>query len=239
MRVGPHPHTGLHTVTWLLEGTEVHTDSLGSEQPIRPGELNLMTAGHGIAHAEQTPRGPAGVTHGVQLWVAQPEATRHGPQRFEHHDELPSAGVGPLRVTTFVGAAAGVTSPVEVDSPLLGAQLSLDSGSASLPLDPGFEHALVVLEGRAAVDGEPLLPDVLARLPVGRHEVSLAADRPTTMLLLGGPPFEEQVLMWWNFVGRTREELAESVAQWNGGSTRFGPVRSELDRIPSPVPRWA
>ena len=238
MSVGPHPHTGLHTVTWLLEGTEVHTDSLGSEQPIRPGELNLMTAGHGIAHAEQTPPGPAGVTHGVQLWLAQPEATRHGPQRFEHHAELPTFGTGALTGTTFIGSLGDVRSPVEVDTPVLGAQLTLDGGPVDLDLDESFEHAFVVLEGRASLDDTVLEPDVLASVPVGRAGVRLATDRPTTLLLLGGPPFDEQVLMWWNFVGRTREELSTSVSDWNSGAPRFGEVRSGLARIPSPVPPW-
>ncbi len=244
MGVGPHPHTGLHTVTWLLEGTEVHTDSLGSEQPIRPGQVNLMTAGNGIAHAEQTPPGPAGVTHGVQLWLAQPEATRHGPQRFAHHAELPGFGIGAVSGTTFIGSFGGVHSPVEVDSDVLGAQLSIDGGPVELPLDPSYEHAVVVLTGRVQLSGagvaepEVLEPDVLARIPVGRDSVALASDRPSTVLVLGGVPFEEQVLMWWNFVGRTREELSAAVQEWNEGSARFGEVRSDLARIPSPVPPW-
>ncbi len=170
--VGPHPHCGLSTVTWLLDGMAVHTDSLGSEQSIRPGQLNLMTAGAGIAHAELTPEERRGPLHGVQFWVAQPESTRHGAPAFEHHAELPTVGTGPLRATVLLGSFDGVVAPAR-------------------------------------------------------------------WLLIGGTPFEAPVQMWWNFVGRTREEMVDAVEDWNGDNERFGVVRSELARIPSPVPPWA
>ena len=108
MQIGPHPHSGLHTVTWLVEGELVHRDSLGSEQPIRPGQLNLMTAGHGVAHAEESPPALAGRQHGIQLWVAQPEATRHGPAAFEHHAELPRLDLGGAVATVLVGGLDGL-----------------------------------------------------------------------------------------------------------------------------------
>jgi quercetin 2,3-dioxygenase len=105
--IGPHPHMGLQTVTWLLDGELVHRDSIGSERPIHPGQLNLMTAGHGVAHAEEATSGYRGPVHGVQLWVAQPSATRDGPPAFEHHRELPHVEVGNGTATVLVGELDG------------------------------------------------------------------------------------------------------------------------------------
>ena len=110
LSIGPHPHNGLHTVTWLLQGDLVHHDSLGSEQPVRPGELNLMTAGHGIAHSEETPDAYRDGFHGIQLWVAQPEHTRHGPAAFEHRAELPQVEIGSAVATVLLGDFAGVSA---------------------------------------------------------------------------------------------------------------------------------
>lgn len=237
--VGPHPHCGLSTVTWLLQGTAVHTDSLGSEQPIRPGQLNLMTAGHGISHAEQTPSTERGAMHGVQFWVAQPEATRHGAPAFEHHGELPVVGLGPLQATVLLGELGGVRSPARTDTPLLGAELrSTRTGVHDVDLDPRFEHGVVVVEGRIRLDATPLTVGELAHLPVGAGSVRVETDGPATLMLIGGEPFEAPVQMWWNFVGRTREEMTLAVDDWNGMNERFGEARSELDRIPAPVPPW-
>jgi redox-sensitive bicupin YhaK (pirin superfamily) len=245
LAVGPHPHTGLYTVTWLLEGTEHHTDSLGSDQLIRPGQLNLMTAGRGVAHAEQSPVGHTGSTHGVQLWVAQPEHTRHGPAAFEHHPELPLTGTGQVRATVLLGSFLDATSPARADTPLVGAQLELSAGRSEIPLRSDFEHALLALDGSLRVDGTDVAADVLVHLPEGAERVLLEApssastDRPVRVLLLGGTPFDETLLMWWNFVVRTKDEAVEAVRDWNEDSGRFGSVASGLDRIASPVPTWA
>ena len=169
--IGPHPHIGLHTVTWLLSGALVHRDSLGTEQMIRPGQLNLMTAGRGVSHAEELADPPAGGLHGIQLWVAQPEATRHGPPAFEHHRELPRFGVAHGHATVLVGQVAGIASPALRDTPTVGIDLDLDPGSAVVPLDPTFEHALVVLEGAVDVDAELVVPGQLAYLSSGRDEL--------------------------------------------------------------------
>jgi redox-sensitive bicupin YhaK (pirin superfamily) len=240
MEIGPHPHTGLHTVTWLVSGELVHHDSIGSEQPIRPGQLNLMTAGHGVAHAEETPAAggaPAGVVqHGIQLWVAQPESTRHGPAAFEHHADLPTAGLAGGRATVLVGALAGsdAVSPARHDTPLVGVELVLASGGP-VPLDPGFEHALVVLEGALAVEGATVDPGTLVYLGRGRDGVVLApAGDGARALLLGGAPFGEEIVMGWNFVARSREEIDRAAADWSAGADRFGAVDSALPRIPAP-----
>ncbi|HEX6569511.1 MAG TPA: pirin family protein, partial [Acidimicrobiales bacterium] len=236
MQVGPHPHTGLHTVTWLVEGEVLHRDSLGSEQLIRPGQLNLMTAGHGVAHAEESPRGAGGDLHGAQLWVAQPEATRHGPPAFEHHAELPRLALGDATVTVLVGRVGGERSPARADTPLVGAELATPGAPTAVPLDPAFEHALVVLDGTVEVGGRAIAPGVLAYLGEGRDELAVDAPGPARLLLLGGEPFGDPIVMSWNFVGRSRAEVERAAAEWNAGDGRFGAVASALARIPAPEP---
>lgn len=224
MQVPPHPHIGLQTVTWLIEGNVLHRDSLGSEQMIRPGQLNLMTAGHGIAHSEESPAGHDPGLHGVQLWLALPDADRQAAPAFEHHAELPVAGLGGLRATVFAGALAGVRSPARVFSPLVGAELSAPRDAhAQVPLDPGFEHALFVAHGSAEAGGTLLAPGSLLCLGTGRGSVELAAAEGTRVFLLGGEPLGESLLMWWNFVGRTPEDIASAAADWAHGE-RFGQV---------------
>ncbi len=243
--IGPHPHTALQTVTWLLDGEVLHRDSLGSEQLIRPGQLNLMTAGRGVAHAEETPPGAAaGGAQGVQLWVAQPEETRHGPPAFEHHPQLPVATIGGAVATVLVGELAGAESPARRDTDHLGADLVLPGGRATLPLRAGYEHALVVLEGALSIEDAggptgPVGPGHLVYLAPGRHEVTLSAPGPARALLLGGVPFPEPIVMWWNFVARSHDEVDAARRDWEAGADRFGPVASRLPRIPAPpAPPW-
>jgi redox-sensitive bicupin YhaK (pirin superfamily) len=189
--IGPHPHIGLQTVTWLLDGAVLHRDSLGSEQVIRPGELNLMTAGHGIAHAEETTGTYTGRLHGVQLWVAQPSATRDAAAAFEHPAELPRVELGDATATVLVGALAGVQSPARCDTEHVGVDLALGRGRTVVPLEPRFEHALVALDGAVSVAGRRLEPGHLGYL--GRDRDELAIDRDAhgapRVLLLGGVPF--------------------------------------------------
>src|SRR3954471_12750367 len=149
--IGPHPHMGLHTVTWLLSGEGLHHDSLGSEQLIRPGQLNLMTAGHGVAHAEEASGTFRGELQGVQLWVAQPEQTRHGPAAFEHHAELPRTSLGAGEATVLVGSFGDVVSPARADTPLVGVEGALAAGASTWPLRRDFEYAVVVLDGAVAI----------------------------------------------------------------------------------------
>jgi len=228
--IGPHPHIGLQTVTWLLEGQVLHRDSLGSEQLIRPGQLNLMTAGGGVSHAEETPPGWSGHVHGVQLWVAQPSSTRDGAAAFEHHAELPTVDFGAAVATELVGP----TSPARRDTDHLGLDLDVRAGRCEVPLDATHEHALLVLTGRLRVGGESFASDELAYLPPGRAELVLDAEEPARALLLGGTPFPETIQMWWNFVARADAELDEAATDWNAGHERFGRVASPLARIPAP-----
>ena len=232
-RIGPHPHIGLHTVTWLLEGEILHTDSIGSEQTIRPGELNLMSAGHGVAHAEQTAAGYRGGTHGVQLWMAQPESTRHGEPAFEHHAELPRVALGSSEATVLVGSFAGADSPARTDTAIVGLHSTVRSGMEA-QLDPSFEHAIVVIDGAVTVRGHEVAEHETAYLPVGVDELALWSDRAAEVLVLGGEPFESEILMWWNFVARTRRRSTHARSDWEAHGDRFPPVRSPLERIPAP-----
>jgi redox-sensitive bicupin YhaK (pirin superfamily) len=236
--VGPHPHIGLATVTWLFEGEVLHRDSLGSEQPIRAGELNLMTSGFGIAHAEETTGRYAGALAGIQLWLALPEGSRNGGSAFAHHRDLPQAELGTSSATVLVGRFAGLTSPAAFDWPTAGAEIVLRGGSADLPLDPAFEYALVVADGEVGVLDTTLGPGRLGYLGVGRDELHLTSRRDACVMLLGGVPFADRVVMWWNFVARSTEELDAAYAAWQAADARFGAVGSSLDRVPAPAPYW-
>ena len=235
MEVGPHPHIGLSTVTWLLEGEALHSDSLGTEQVIRPGQLNWMTAGHGIAHAELAARPPF---RGVQMWVAQPEGTRHGQSRFEHLEELPRFDVDGATGTLLVGSLAGAVSPAITDSALVGAEVLIGPGTVPLPLEPGFEHAVAPLDGVVRVGDEIVEPGWLALVPPGIDELPVTARTHARFLLLGGEPLGERIQMWWNFVARSQEELTTAWADWRDRTERFGDVPSSLERIEAPTPPW-
>lgn len=238
MEVGPHPHIGLSTVTWLLAGEAVHHDSLGTEQSLLPGQLNLMTAGNGIAHAELSQ--PDERFRGVQLWVAQPEGTRFGPNGFEHHGELPEVDLGGATARLLVGELLGAVSPARADTPLVGLEVTGRGGLADVPLDPAFEHCVVPLDGTIAVgEGEVAdLGDIVVLGP-GSEEVRVDAHAGDRWLLLGGEPLAEPVRMWWNFVARTQDELADAYEAWQARDTdRFGEVAAPLERIDAPRPPW-
>jgi redox-sensitive bicupin YhaK (pirin superfamily) len=235
MRVPPHPHTGLQTVSWLLAGEILHRDSLGSRQTIVPGQVNLMTAGRGIAHSEESPAKHPPVMHGLQLWIALPEHARHGEARFDHHDRVPRWERDGLSATVVVGQFDDVRSPVPVHTPLVGAELRLGPGGAgSLPLQRDFEYAVLVLSGDAEVDGAPLDHGSLLYLDRGRTGLSVRGTPGARLFLLGGEPFTEPLVMWWNFVGRSHEEIAETREDWAAGR-RFGTVTG-YDGAPLPAP---
>jgi redox-sensitive bicupin YhaK (pirin superfamily) len=236
--IGPHPHTGLHTVTWLISGDVLHRDSLGTEQLIRPGQLNLMTAGSGVSHSEEAASGWRGTLHGVQLWVAQPQETRFGAPAFAHHAVLPRLELDSSTLTVLAGSYGDQTSPARQDSPLLGLDAVVRPGVSVWPLRPDFEHGLVVLSGEVAVDGRPVRADRFAYLGLGRDELVLDAVEEARVLLLGGTPFGERVFMWWNFVARSQDEITGAYEQWKAEDGRFGEVHSPLDRIPAPPPPW-
>lgn len=224
MRVPPHPHTGLQTVSWLFSGEVEHRDSLGSHAVVRPGQLNLMTAGRGISHSEDSTDATT-VLHGVQLWTVLPERSRGTDPAFTHHAPEPVAlPGGELRV--FLGNLAGAASPVPTFSPLLGAELLLAPGQEhTFAVDPTFEHGVLVDTGLAAVrtDRTPVdAPSVgastaeLLYVAPGARSLTIRAadDDALRVLVLGGEPLGEQIVMWWNFIGRDHDEVATARAQW-------------------------
>lgn len=219
--VAPHPHTCLSTVTWLFAGEILHKDSLGTEQVIRPGQVNWMTAGRGISHSEELAPGYQGPMHGVQLWVALPDATRFEAPSFRHHADLPVAHVAGADVTVVAGTCGDVTSPVATHSPLVAAEVRLD-GAASLPLRVDFEHAVLPIDGDVDVDGEIAGVGTLVYLGTGRERLSLSgAGR---VMLVGGLPLGEDLLLWWNFGGRSDAEIRTFRAAWEAADPRFGSV---------------
>ncbi|MFE6222571.1 pirin family protein [Streptomyces sp. NPDC057854] len=237
MDVAPHPHTGLQTVSWLFSGEIEHRDSLGTHAYVRPGEINLMTGGHGISHSEVSTPGTT-VLHGVQLWVALPDAHRHAPRAFQHH--APRAfRVDGAELRVFLGTLAGATSPVTTFTPLLGAEILIDAGATvTLDVDPAYEHGLLVDEGDVSLDGTVLKPAELGYAAPGRTALTLAnaSDRPARTVLLGGPPFEEEIVMWWNFIGRSHQDIVEAREEWERASERFGAVTGYPgDRLPAPA----
>jgi redox-sensitive bicupin YhaK (pirin superfamily) len=237
MQVAPHPHTGLQTVSWLIEGQVHHRDSLGSDVSFGPGELALMTAGHGIAHSEQSPVSHPRFLHGAQLWVVLPDGSRDVAPAFEHHATLPGFDSDGVRATVLMGSFGGATSPGTAYTPLVGVDLELAAGAdVEVPLEAGFEHGVLAASGSAAVEGAPLPHGTMAYLGTGRRTLRLRADEPAKVLLLGGEPFEERIVMWWNFVGRSGEEIADYADDWNAERGRFSPVVGyDGDRLEAPV----
>jgi len=225
MDVAPHPHMGLQTVSWLVEGEVVHKDTLGYEALMRAGQLNLMTSGRGIAHSEETPKGNSGRLSGVQLWVALPDSQRNIAPLFDHYASLPVFNFPSGEAIVIAGEVGGVRSPARSFSPIVGAEISLhDAETATLPLNARFEHAIFVLSGDSVLDGQPLEADTLHYLGPGRDQLQLKS-RDARILLIGGEPFPEPIVMWWNFVARTREELAEARNDW-AAHQRFGEVKT-------------
>jgi len=242
MWVPPHPHTSLQTVTWLFEGLGRHTDSLGSDQLIRPGQLNVMTAGHGICHAEVSPDDAPTVLHGVQLWVALPDEVRDStPADFTHLASLPRFSDNGAEVTVMVGSLAGHTSPAPAYTPLVGAEIRLAPGAElTLPVDPSFEYGVLAVGATVEAQGNPIDHQQMSFLGQGHRELRLRAPEGAIALLLGGEPFEEELVMWWNFIGRSHEEIVEQRDAWNAGGLhdvpdRFGEVADfDGDRLLAP-----
>ena len=312
MRVEPHPHIGLQTVTWPYLGDVHHRDSVGSDVVVRRGALNLMTSGAGIAHSEYSVGDDATPVDALQLWVALPESRRHGPPAFEQHVVLPElelAAAGASRggagatgsATVVLGELGGVVSPATVHTPIVGAELRIPPGATvRVPLEPAWEHALVAVHGDAHVadtageiagtaaatevaehaaavahvagadiDPEGTATEIAATEVAGIHagtatqttdavttapalgvgldtahllylgtrrrEVVISSRDGATLFLLGGEPFEDDIVMWWNFVGRSHDEIAVAREAWESASDRFGRVIDHGDeRIPAP-----
>lgn len=241
MRVPRHPHTGLATVSWLFTGKIAHRDSAGYEAIVRPGEVNLMIAGRGISHQEfSTP--DTGILHGAQLWYALPDATRNMPPTFEHYAPEPVSGDG-TELRVFIGSLAGSTSPVATHTPpLLGAEALLKAGSRiELNLDPSFEHGILVDTGEISLDATPMSVDHLHYLAPGRSSIVLQAGKtPARVLIIGGEPLGEHIVMWWNFVGRTHDEVVSYRVAWQAeiGAEPVEPPAGNTYPDGAPYPRF-
>ncbi|MFJ8361043.1 pirin family protein [Streptomyces sp. NPDC093984] len=237
MDVAPHPHTGLQTVSWLFSGEIEHRDSLGSHAFVRPGELNLMTGGYGISHSEvSTPR--TTILHGVQLWVALPDEHRDTARDFQHHVPEP-VRIDGAEIRVFLGSLAGATSPVRTFSPLLGAEIVLEPhATVTLAVDPGFEHGLLVDQGDVRLADALLHRAELGYAHPGIDTLTLTneSDDIARTVLLGGTPFEEEIVMWWNFIGRSHADIAKAREEWQNSSDRFGVVEGYAgNRLPAPA----
>jgi len=240
MRVEPHPHIGLQTVTWPLTGEIRHRDTVGSDVRIRPGQLNLMTSGAGIAHSEYSIGEDPVPMDALQLWVALPESRRHGAPAFEQHTDLPPVALeGGGTATVVMGELAGVVSPATVHTPIVGAEVRVPAGATvRLPLHPEWEYAVVGVEGDLTVHADPSTAVTrlqLLYLGLGRDAVEVTSATGASVFLLGGEPFEDDIVMWWNFVGRSHEEIVEAREAWEAASDRFGHVVGHgPERVPAP-----
>jgi hypothetical protein len=241
MFIPPHPHTGLQTVSWLFAGELEHRDSLGTHTLVRPGELNIMTGGHGICHSEVSTAATR-TLQGVQLWVALPDASRDAARDFQHHVPPPidlGGGGGLARV--FLGEFAGVRSPVRTFTPLLGVELTVQPrATLTLEVDPRFEHGLLVDTGTVTLAGTGLGRADLGYVGVGTAQLELVnpTNESARLILLGGPPFGEQIVMWWNFVARSHEEIVAFRDDWQNESDRFGRIDGwdgTPRRLPAPA----
>ncbi|APH43919.1 pirin [Microbacterium sp. 1.5R] len=240
MRVEPHPHIGLQTVTWPLVGEIRHRDSVGSDADLRRGQLNLMTAGNGISHSEYSIGDDPIPLDALQFWVVLPESARHGAAGFERHTELPQlplpADEGQDATATVVlGEFAGTSSPATVHTPIVGAEIRIPAGARlHLPLRSGWEHGLMLVEGDAVVATHGMSSNDMLYLGDSRDSVEVSSTQGALLFLIGGEPFEDEIVMWWNFAGRTHEEIVEARTEWEAASARFGVVEGHDVRIPAP-----
>jgi redox-sensitive bicupin YhaK (pirin superfamily) len=234
--VRPHPHIGLATVTYLFEGAMLHRDSLGSVQKVTPGDVNWMTAGHGIVHSERTPdeeRQRGQVMHGIQTWVALPRAHEDAEPAFEHHAAatLPQLERNGVTLTVIAGSAFGAQAPTRTFSPTLYVAASFAPDGA-LAIEPEHEERGVYLvDGDLAIDGEPLAPYHMAVLAPG-ETVTLASRTGASAMLLGGAKLDGERFIEWNFVASSREKIARAKEAW--AAQTMGQVPGETEWIPLP-----
>lgn len=236
--VRPHPHIGLATVTYLFEGQFMHRDSLGTEQLIRPGDVNWMVAGRGIVHSERTPaearRAEAGAAlHGIQVWVALPQADEETDPSFEHHGaaSLPELRQDGTVLRVIAGEAYGAAAPTSVFSPMFYVTASMERGS-QLDLPGQYaERAVYLVEGEAEIEGRRLGAGSLAKVAAD-VPAAISAREPCRLMLLGGAALDGPRHLWWNFVSSSRERIERARRDWR--EQRFEPVPGDPERIPLP-----
>ena len=237
MDVRPHPHIGLATVTWLFEGAIRHRDSLGSLTDIRPGEVNWMTAGKGIVHSERTPpdeRREGQTLHGIQIWVALPQADAEVDPEFHHHerDHLPRITRAGVEAILIAGDAYGERSPVKVFAPIFLLEVKLAAGTEFAPPPEHSERGIYVVDGKVRW-GELDLTATQMAVQAGSSSPSLLANEDSRLMLFGGAPLDGERHLWWNFVASRRERIEQAKADWAAG--RYVPVPGdEQEFIPLP-----
>jgi hypothetical protein len=233
--VRPHPHIGLSTLTYLFEGEIMHRDSVGSEQAIRPGEVNWMVAGRGITHSERFERArrEGGRMDGLQAWVALPEEHEETDPAFFHHtvSELPELSEKGIRRRLVAGEAYGVRSPVRTHSPLFYVQSTLEAGAREVLPDSYAERAAYVISGEVEADGRRVSQGQLLVLAKGAPAV-LTARTPSALMLLGGEPVGERYIEW-NFVSSSKDRLEQAKADWRAGRFKL-PDLDDREFIPLP-----
>lgn len=235
MQVAAHPHTGLQTVTWLFSGEVEHRDSIGSIQIINPGELNIMTSGDGISHSELSLDSNTAL-HGVQLWVVLPDEVRSIGPIFNHYKDLPTVETDHTKLKVFIGEFEGVAASTQTYSPLVGAEIRFNqSGTSSIKLRQNFEYGVFLISGTATISGVEIKPGSMIYLETGKSELSITAVKDSLLILLGGEPFTESIIMWWNFIARSHDEIVKMREDWETHQTRFGSFQDSLGgRIPAP-----
>jgi redox-sensitive bicupin YhaK (pirin superfamily) len=234
--IGPHPHIGLSTVTYLFEGSLVHRDSIGSVQPIEPGAINWMTAGRGIAHSERTPpelRSVRRRAHGLQLWAGMPKALEDGEPGFAHTpgSAIPADERDDARVRVLVGRAWGMESPVAPVAETLYVDLSLPAGGGLEIPALAAERALYAVKGSYQLRGKRIEPYAMVVLAAG-DTVRVQAETPARIMLIGGEPLDGPRFIWWNFVSSKRETIRAAAAQWSAHQTPR--IEGETDAVPLP-----
>lgn len=238
LQVGAHPHIRLQTFTWMLQGEVLHRDSLGSEQVIRPGQVNLMTAGRGIGHTEDSVAGERHL-HAVQLWIALANSHRETEPRFDPYPDLPQWQSRNAEFTLLIGEYADRKAPTLMFSPLVGLDIvAAEATELNLHLTTEFEYGLLPLEGSLTISGETFQANELAYLGRGRSNVAVGLSEGGRVILVGGEPLGEEILIWWNFVGHSREEIIQAQRDWEAGSDRFGTIPDHPGKplTPPPIP---
>ena len=236
INVRPHPHIGLATVTYLFEGEILHRDSLGVEQPIRPGDVNWMTAGRGIVHSERTSaevRARAHEIHGIQSWIGLPQAVEETAPSFFHHpaESLPEISRGPATLRLIAGSAFGHTAPAQTFSEMFYLDAPLPAGAALTLPDDHPERAIYVVSGAVALSGETYMPGQMIVVAPGA-EVTVEAVGDSRAMLLGGEAMDGPRHVWWNFVSSSKERIEQAKLDW--ANDRFDKVPGESEFIPLP-----
>lgn len=234
--IGAHPHIGLQTFTWMLEGEMIHNDSLDSHQIIRPYQINLMTGGKGIVHTELS-HPDSHALHLAQLWIALPKNKENIEPDFKHYPTIPFIDHKDHEIYVLVGEFNNQISPVEMHSPLSAIDIKAkEDTTIVIPLNSAFEYGLLPLEGEVNLENNELNDNALAFISAGTESITITLKKESRILLIGGEPVDRPPLMWWNFVAWEQETIEEALKDWENHSDRFPPVSYEGHSAPLVAP---